>query len=159
MGRKVSLHIEFMKILTLTILIWFHLFIWCIYCLFYIITTSDAYPVPNSRVPPAGRSTAELDSVGVDISNWHLSADIHTNSHLHTCVYSQFIEKICQWPSLLSENINLLGLKQLGRRSSFVKFSDSKQALVMAWCTLWAASFLAWSLGYLSIFFLGFFNF
>lgn len=162
MGRKVSLHVEFMKILTLTIRIQFHLFIWCTYCLFYIITTSDAHPVPNSRVPLADRSTAELDSVGVDVSNWHLSANIRTSSHLHTCAYSQFIEKIFQWPSLLLENVNILGLKQLVRHSSFVKSSDSKQALIMAlmaWRTLWAASFLAWSPGYLPIFFLGFLNF
>lgn len=158
MGGKLSLHMDFMKILSLIILIQFW-FIWYTYCLFYINTTSDAYPVLNSCVPPASRNTAELDSACVDISNWHLFADIHTSSHLHTCAYSQFIEKIFQWPSVLSENISLLGLKQLVRHSSFVKSSDSTQAFVMAWRTLWAASFLAWSLGYLSIFFLGFFNF
>lgn len=69
MSRKVSLHIEFMKILTLTILIQFDLHVRCTYCLFCIVTTSDAYPVLNLCVPPVRRSTTELDSVGVDIIN------------------------------------------------------------------------------------------
>lgn len=88
--REVYLHMELMNIFTLNILIQFHLFIWCIYCLFYIITTSDADPVLNSYVPPTSSKTAELDSAGVDISYWHLFADVHTNAHLHTCAYSQF---------------------------------------------------------------------
>lgn len=117
------------------------------------------YPVPNAHVLPARRNTAELDPVGEDMSNQHLFADIHTNSHSHTCVYSQLMEKIFQWSSFLSENVNLLGLKQLVRHSSFVKYFDRKQTLVMAWCALWAASSLAWSPGYLPIFSLQFFIF
>lgn len=54
------------------------------YPLFILYRHSDAYPVLNLCVPPVRRSTTELDSMRVDIINWHLFADI--NWHLPMCV-------------------------------------------------------------------------
>lgn len=60
----------------------------------------------NQSVPPAHGSPVELAPVRVEVSKRQLFADIRTNSRLHTCA------KIFQRLSFLSENINLLGLKQ-----------------------------------------------